>query len=52
MPSRMLPASQPAAFLPASSSALFRLQADHLLSLYYGEWNKSVDPIYSPQFTY
>ncbi|PRW21064.1 glutamate--cysteine chloroplastic isoform A [Chlorella sorokiniana] len=24
-------------------------QADHLLSLYHGEWNESVDPIYSPQ---
>lgn len=27
-------------------------QADHLLSLYHGEWKESVDPIYSPEFTY
>ncbi|KAL4451418.1 hypothetical protein ABPG77_009490 [Micractinium sp. CCAP 211/92] len=27
-------------------------QADHLLGLYYGEWKESVDPIYSPEFTY
>ena len=28
------------------------LQADHLLLLYHGEWQQSVDPIYSPEFTY
>ena len=27
-------------------------QADHLLSLYHGPWGGSVDPIYSPEFTY
>lgn len=35
-----------------SLAPITRLQADHLLSLYYGEWNESVDPVYSPQFTY
>lgn len=28
------------------------LQADQMLRLYNGEWNHSVDPIYSPEYTY
>lgn len=31
---------------------LLQPQADNLLSLYHGEWKESVDPIYSPEFTY
>ena len=36
----------------AVPAVLCYLQADHLLSLYHGEWKQSVDPIYSPDFTY
>jgi hypothetical protein len=36
----------------ACCAVLCYLQADHLLSLYHGEWKQSVDPIYSPDFTY
>ena len=27
-------------------------QAEHLLKLYNGDWKRSVDPYYSPEFSY
>ena len=47
-----LPRHAPMQALTTCPPAVCVPQADRLLSLYHGEWRESVDPIYSPDFTY